>query len=118
MRCITFVEIITQYSGNREGSTNLPFFGNKIQQIEWQNHVPHFLITLEIYIFPPAIPPRWSYGSPKLLKFMYLKMAKIQNYFSCPSRLGSLTPKPAAFEDAYLPPVASKVSGGRILNTN
>ena len=35
-----------------------------------------------------------------------------------PSRLGSITLKPAAFEDVYLPPVAIKASGGRILNTN
>ena len=47
---------------------------------------------------------------------MYLKLAKIQNYFCFSSRLGSLTIKLAAFEDFYLHPVASKASVGRILN--
>ena len=49
---------------------------------------------------------------------MYVKLLKIQIYFCSPPRLGSLTLKPAAFEDVYLHPVASKASGGRILNTN
>ena len=56
--------------------------------------------------------------SPKLFKYMYIKLAKIQIYFCSPPRLGSPTLKPAAFEDVYLHPVASKASGGRILNTN
>ena len=56
--------------------------------------------------------------SPKLFKYMYIKLAKIQIYFCSPPSLGSPTLKPAAFEDVYLHPVASKASGGRILNTN
>ena len=52
-----------------------------------------------------------------MLKNMYLKLEEIQNYFCIPSKLGSLTLKPAAFEDAYLHLVASKASGERILNT-
>ena len=49
---------------------------------------------------------------------MYLKLAKIENKFGSQSRLGSVTQKPVAFEDAYLPPVANKPSGVRILNIN
>ena len=45
-------------------------------------------------------------------------MAKIQIYFCSSPRLGSQTIKPPAFEDVYLHPVASKASGGRILNNN
>ena len=52
------------------------------------------------------------------MKYMYLKAAKIHNYFCSPSRLGSIALEPAAFADAYFPPVASKASGGNILNTN
>ena len=39
---------------------------------------------------------------------MYLTFAKIQNQFCSSSGLGSLTAKPAAFEDAFPHPVASK----------
>ena len=102
----------------RKGSTILPDLGNKIRQIRWENHNPRPLITLEIYIFTPATLPWGSYGSPKLLRSMYLKLAKIENYFFSTSRLGSLTLRPAACKDAYLHPIASKASGGRILNTN
>ena len=49
---------------------------------------------------------------------MFLRLAKVQNYFCSPSRLGSLTLKPAAFEDGYLSPVSSEASEGRIPNTN
>ena len=64
-------------------------------------------------IFPLAILPRESYGSPKLLR-----QAKIQKNFCSPSRLGYLTLKPATFEDVYQPLVANEASRGHILNTN
>ena len=48
---------------------------------------------------------------------MYLKWAEIQKFSSSQSRQGSITLKPAAIEDAYLHPVASKASEGHILNT-
>ena len=51
----TFVEEITQSSGNQLGSTVLPNFPNKIREIGWKNHVPPPLIILELYIFHPVI---------------------------------------------------------------
>ena len=120
-------EVHNVFWSNVEGSTFLAVFGNKTWQI---CTAPHSLITLDIYIyiyiyiciyihiFPPVFLPRGKYGSPKLLKYMYLKLAQIQINFCSPPRQGSLTLKSAAFEDVYLRPVASKASGGRILKTN
>ena len=78
MRCKAFVELITQCSGNGEGSTISPVFLNKIRQICLQSHVPRCWIRLVVYIFPPAILPWGIHGSPNLLKYMQLKLAKIQ----------------------------------------
>ena len=68
-----------------------------------------------IIIIPLPIIPGQSYGSPKLLNYMWLKWTIFQNYSCTPPTLGSLTLKPAAFPDVYLPSVASE---RRILNTN
>ena len=62
--------------------------------------------------------PIQSYGSLKLLSALFLRWAKTQNYFSSPSRLGSLTLKLTVFKDVYLHPVASEANGWRMLNTN
>ena len=78
----------------------------------WRNST-----SLRSEIFPRAVLPRGSYVFPKLLKYMFLNLVKIQNYFCLLSKLGSQTLKPVAFEDAYLHPVASRASEGRILNT-
>ena len=48
-------------------------------QIWPYNHVPDPLFTLEIYTFPPAYLPRVTYGSPKLLMYMYLGWVKSQS---------------------------------------
>ena len=52
---------------------------------------------------------------------MYLGWVKNEGYLwstVSPSRLRSVTLKPAAFEDAHFPPVASEANGWRSLNTN
>ena len=45
-------------------------------------------------------------------------MGEHSEILQLPSGLGSLTLKPAAFKDLYLPPVVSEASTGGILNTN
>ena len=52
------------------------------------------------------------------MKCIELGRAKFQNFSCTLSTLGFLTLKPAAFEDVYLPPVASEASEGRMLNSN
>ena len=72
-------------------------------------------------MFPPAFRPIENYGSPKLLKYMYLGRVKNRSYLCSPAsppRLWSLTLEPAALEDVRFPPVASKASGGCSFNTN
>ena len=51
-------------------------------------------------------------------KIIYSILAKVQYYFSPPSKLGSLTLEAAAFEDVHLPPVAIETLEGRKLSTN
>ena len=57
----------------------------------------------------------WYY---KVVEIQVFKISKYSDLFCSSPRQGSLTLKPAAFEDCYLHPVASKASGDRILNTN
>ena len=45
-------------------------------------------------------------------------MSEYSDIFLFPKRLSSVTLKPAAFEDVYIPSVTNKASGGHILNTD
>ena len=54
----------------------------------------------------------------KVVQIYVYKIGENSDLFLFPTKARFPTLKPAAFEDVYLHPVASKASGGRILNTN
>ena len=54
----------------------------------------------------------------KVVEIQVFKIDENSEFFLFPLRLGSLTLKLGTYEYSYLHPVASKASGGRILNTN
>ena len=116
--CTKFVEVILQCSaiqGMRYNFTRI---------CKWKSTISVAGTCSLSYSYPGivcvslAILPVENYDSLKSLKWMFLRLTKIQIYFCSLSRLGSLTLKPATFEDIYHRSVASEASGGRMLNTN